>query len=80
MQVLGPLDLEVVERPARLRLLAGRLGIVLDLRVTEPGLLELAGLADVVCSDARGRDPLGQPEAREQRGAEEVVDVDQLPG
>lgn len=71
----GAVDLDLLDRLGRLRLLAGRLGVRLEVRAADPGLLELTGLSGVLCGQ-----PLRQAEAREQRGVEEVVDVDELPG
>ena len=68
--VRSPVDLDAVDRLARLQLLARRLGGVAVLRSATPrfvGLLRLVGLLGEVG---------GQPERREQLGIEEVV----LPG
>jgi hypothetical protein len=67
VHVHGEPDLAVVDLLARLQLLARR-GLV-DVRITgAEELLELVGL-----------EALGEPEAREERRVEEVVDVDDLP-
>lgn len=71
----GPFDLGDVDALARLQLLATRVGARLEVRSGADGLLELTGLGLL-----RGRQGAGEPEAVEQRGVQEVVDVDELPG
>ncbi len=73
--VRGPLDLDVLDLLARLRLAAARQHTDLSVRPWGDwaGLLELAGLGGLLA-------PVGQAEAGEQRGVEEVVDVRDLPG
>ena len=70
VQVHGPVDLGVLDVLARLALAARRGGARLEVRGGEDlaGLVRLTGLGLVV-------QPLGQAEAGEQRGVEEVVDV-----
>lgn len=78
-QVQGYADLSVLDVLARIVLIAGRRHAAV--RVTSacgdlPGLLALTGLASVITYELeRG----GQPEACEEGGVEEVVDVDDLP-
>ena len=65
--VRAPVDLDAVDRLARLQLLARRLGGAIVLREATAslrGLLDLVGLLGEVG---------GQPERREQVGVEEVV-------
>ncbi len=70
VEVGGTVDVGVVDVLARLALVARRRGVRLRVRADEglAGLLALVGLRAVV-------QPLGEPEAGEQRGVEEVVDV-----
>jgi ABC-type transporter Mla MlaB component len=78
-RVQGPADLSVVDVLAHIALIAGRRHT--SVRVSSTcgdleGLLTLTGLASVVTVESeRG----GKPEALEERGVEEVVDVDDLP-
>ena len=78
-RVQGYADLSVLDVLARIVLMATRRHAVV--RVTStcgdlPGLLALTGLAGVITYELeRG----GQPETCEERGVEEVVDVDDLP-
>ena len=65
----GSVDLGVVEVLARLQLLARRTGRHLTVTGDDQGLLAWTGL-----------EVLGQAEATEQRGVEEVVDVADPPG
>lgn len=82
-EVHDPVDLSVVDAVARLQLTARRRQR--DVRLCAVGqrateLLGLCGLTDVVpLGAARGSEPGRQPETREQRGVEEVVDVRHLP-
>ena len=71
VHVRGTVDLGVLDVLARLTLAARRTGVPLDVRGGEDlaRLLHLCGLAGL------GGQPLGQAEAGEQRGVEEVVDV-----
>ena len=70
----GAADLAVLEALARLALAARRCGGRCEVLLADD-LLELTGLAD-----ALGRQPVGEPEAREERcGVEEVVQVDDPP-
>ena len=70
-------DLSVLDALARLQLAALRSGMGCELLATGPSLaelLDLTGLSAVVGQ------PIGQPEAREERsGVEEVVQVDEPP-
>lgn len=64
-------DLAVLDALARMRLRAGRLGVVLEVTATDEGctgLADLIGLTEVL-------QVAWQPESGEQRGVEEVVDV-----
>jgi hypothetical protein len=70
-------DLGCVDRLAKLQLAARRCGMRLVVRDPHPnlgGLLELCGLSGLV-----GLEPLGQPEVREQRRVDEVVQPGDLP-
>jgi hypothetical protein len=78
-RVQGLADLSVIGVLARIALLATRRHAVV--RVTSnctdlPGLLALTGLASVVTFEL---EPRGKPEAGEEGGVEEVVDVDDSP-
>ncbi len=70
-------DLATVDELARLQLAARRLGCEIRLRRACAelwGLLDLAGLTDVVAGgDDRRLEPGGQPEEGEQVGVEKVV-------
>ncbi len=70
-------DLTVVDALARLRLAALRSGMRCELLTTGASLaelLDLTGLSGLL------RQPIGEPEAREERGGvEEVVQVDEPP-
>ena len=74
-------DLGAVELVARLRLLTARSGVGLEVRPRDGAalaeLLALLGLAEAL--GLRALQPGGQPEAGEQGGIEEVVDVPDLP-
>ena len=74
VELTGCPDLGVLDALARLQLAAARTGMRCELLATgtrTAQLLELAGLSGVVGQ------PVGQPEAREERGGvEEVVQVD----
>jgi hypothetical protein len=77
-RVDGRADLSVVGTLARITLMATRRQVAV--RVTSPcsdlrGLLALTGLASVVTVELESA---GQPEAGEEGGVEEVVDVDDL--
>ena len=68
-------DLAVLDALARMRLRARQLGALLEVTATDDGCEELAdlvGLADVL-------QVTRQPEAREQRRVQEVVDVGDPP-
>lgn len=70
-----PVDLSVVDALARLQLTARRSGRQVRLRpvgARAGELLGLCGMTDVVPQQSEA---CRQPEAREQRGVEEVVDV-----
>jgi hypothetical protein len=74
----GPADFATVDVLARLRLAGKRVG--LDVRLGRPNqaldeLLTLAGLDGVLVSDESVVEVVGQAEAGEQPGVEEVVDV-----
>lgn len=75
-------DLALVDVLARLRLVAGRLGaglVVLGASPELEQLLALVGLLAVVpLHPAESSELRGEPEAREQPGVEEVVDVADL--
>ena len=70
-------DLAIVDRLARLQLVARRIGCTIRLRGgcdNLLGLLDLAGLADVVPPEDRlAVEVGGKPEGGEQPGVEEVV-------
>jgi hypothetical protein len=72
-------DLVLVDLLARLRLVAGRLGVDLVVRGASPELerlLALVGLLAVVPLEPLDGSELGrQPEPREQPGVEKVMDV-----
>lgn len=72
LRLRGPVDLAVVEAVVRLRLVARRSGCSLELEDAAPELVALLALTGLgLCLE-----PVGQPEAREQRGrVQEVVDV-----
>ena len=77
-------DLGAVELVARLRLLTARSGVGLEVRPRDRAalaeLLALLGLAEALEPlGLRALQPGGQPEAGEQGGIEEVVDVPDLP-
>ena len=77
--VTGPADLGVVDLLARLHVAARDLGASLRLRSAADdlrALLVLTGLSGVVGARL---EPGGHPEAGEQRGTEEAVDVRDLP-
>jgi ABC-type transporter Mla MlaB component len=77
-RVAGPVDLGVVAVLARMQLVVGRLGGVLQVQATSaelPELLALTGLEGLV---AVSSEPGRQAEAGEQGGVEEVVDVADL--
>ncbi|HEX4429097.1 MAG TPA: STAS domain-containing protein [Frankiaceae bacterium] len=78
-RVAGFADLSVLDVLARIALMATRRHAAV--RVTSTcgdlqGLLALTGLASVIKVESECG---GQPEACEERGVEEVVDVDDLP-
>jgi hypothetical protein len=72
VELSGPTDLELLDVVARLALCARRLGALLEVHGADPALVELAGLSEVL-------EVRGEPEPREQRGVEEVVDVGDAP-
>lgn len=76
-ELTGCPDLGVLDALARLQLAALRSGMGCELLSAGSSLaelLDLTGLSAVV------RQPIGQPEAREERcGVEEVVQVDEPP-
>jgi hypothetical protein len=78
-RVQGYADLSVLDVLARIVLMAARRHAAVRVTSTRgdlPGLLALTGLASVISYELeRG----GQPETCEDRGVEEVVDVDDLP-
>lgn len=65
-------DLAVVDALARMQLWARRLDRLFEITGSCTGLVELVGLSDVL-------QVVGEAEAREQRGVEEVVDVGDPP-
>jgi hypothetical protein len=67
LRVRAPIDLEAVDRIARLQLQAQRLGGRLALREVTPALRDLLALVGLLGQVG------GQPEGREQRGVDEVV-------
>jgi hypothetical protein len=72
----GTADLAVLDALARLQLVARRCGMRCDVHAAGDvaALLDLTGLADAL------RQPVREPEPREQRlGVEEVVEVDEPP-
>lgn len=70
-ELRGPLDLTLVDALARLVLVARRRGLRCELRVDDPGLLELTGLCAALLQ------PVRQPEPREEGcRVQEVVQVD----
>ncbi|MEY2568833.1 MAG: hypothetical protein QOE35_3362 [Actinomycetota bacterium] len=75
----GCADLAVVDHLARLQLAARRLGCSIHVRDAGArlvGLLELAGLSEVVPVASRSVEVQGEPEELEQVGVEEVVVAD----
>jgi ABC-type transporter Mla MlaB component len=82
-RVEGKVDLSVVDVLARIALIAGRRHT--SVRVSSTcgdleGLLTLTGLASVLPVETVCElEAAGQPEALEERGVEEVVDVGDLP-
>lgn len=73
----GGADLATVETLVRLQLAARRLGYRLTLLDPDPDwldLIDLVGLADVLCGEAAlNRQMSRQPEGGEEPGVEEVV-------
>jgi hypothetical protein len=76
-------SLETVDALARLQLIARQMGVVLLVRTDGDDLrrlIRLAGLDEIlICVGSLELEALGQPEAREQAGVEEVVDVEDPP-
>lgn len=78
-EVHDPVDLSVVDALARLQLAARRLDRQVRLRPVGAQAGELLGLCGLTDAVPQASEPGGQPEAREQGGVEEVVDVTHLP-
>jgi ABC-type transporter Mla MlaB component len=77
-EVHDPVDLSVVEALARLQLTARRQGRQVRLRAVGARAGELLGLCGLTGVVPPESEPGGQPEAREQGGVQEVVDVPHL--